>query len=164
MKKLIGLLIVVGIVLIIWFQYSSAVKNAREGPQGTPEKTASNFMASAEKVSNLIWKQEENEKVKNLLKEWKNVDEEDTEKQKEMMARFKEMGIENPKMLFKDENYAKTAFSVLCLFEFGDYEIGQSRINDNKAEVEVSFLPADFLGLKSTMGGLTDKKPSQRTE
>jgi hypothetical protein len=164
MKKLIGFLIVVGIAFAIWFQYSSSVKNAQEGPQGTPEKAVLTFMTSAEKMSNLIWKQEENEKIRNLLNEWKNLDEKDTEKQKEMMERFKAIGIEDPRPLFKDKDYAKTAFGVLCLFKFGSYQINEPQIDNNKAEVEVSFLPADFIGLRSTMEGLMDKKPSKRTE
>lgn len=163
MKKLIGLVIVIAVVLVVWGRHSSSVKNAKEGPQGTPEKTVLNFMAAAEKMSNLIWEEEENAKVKELLNEWKNVDAEDKEKHKQMQERFKAIGIENPAPFFKDENYAKTAFGVFCLFDFGDYEIDEAQIENNKATLNILFAPEDFMGLKSAVGGLMDKKPPHRT-
>lgn len=163
MKKLIGLVIVIGIALVIWFQYSSAVKNAKQGSQGTPEKAVLNFMSAAEKMSDLIWKEEKNTEVKKLLSEWKNVDAKDEEKHKKMMERFKAIGLEDPAPFFKDEDYAKTAFGVFSLFEFGDYEIEDTKVENNKATLQVLFNPADFMGLKSTVGELMDKKPSQKT-
>ncbi|HIE43409.1 MAG TPA: hypothetical protein EYP78_01255 [Candidatus Omnitrophica bacterium] len=164
MRKIVGLIIVGGIVFAIWFSYSSSVKNSQRGPQGTPEKTVSNFMLRAEKMSNLIWKQEEREKVRNLLREWQNVKEEDTEKQKEIAEKLEALGIEDPTPLFKDENYAKIAFGVFCLFKFGNYKVEEPKINKNSAQVEVSFSPVDFLGLKATLEGLTGKKSPQRKE
>lgn len=164
MRKLIAFIIVAGVVLTIRFQYSSWVKNAKGGPQGTPEKTVSGFMLRVEKMSDLIWKEEEREEVRALLSEWQNASEEDTEKQKEMAGKFEALGIDDPSPLFYDKDYAKAAFGVFCLYKFGTYKAGEGRINNKKAEVVVSFLPADFLGLKSTMEGLTRKKAPQRKE
>ena len=164
MKKLIGFVIVIVIALVIWFQYSSAVKNAKEGLQGTPEKTVLNFMSAAEKMSNLIWEEEENMKVKKLLSEWKKVDAKDKKKHKEIMERFKAIGLEDPVPFFKDEGYAKTAFGVFCLFEFGDYNIEGTKVENNKATLNILFTPEDFMGLKSAVGELMAQKPSQRTE
>lgn len=164
MRKIIGLVIVVGIVFTIWFLYSSSVKNAQRGPQGTPEKTVLNFFLRAEKMSNLIWKEEERGKIRSLLNEWQNVNKEDHEKQKEIAKKFEALGIEDPGPLFKDKNYAKTAFGVFCLFKFDNYRVGEAKIDENKAEVEVSFLPADFLGLKARIGKITGKKSPQKRE
>jgi len=161
-KKLIGFVIVIVIALVIWGRYSSSVKNAKEGPQGTPEKTVANFMSAAEKMSNLIWEEEENTKVKELLSEWKNVDAEDKGKHKQMQEKFKAIGIENPAPFFKDEKYAKTAFGVFCLFDFGDYEINEASIENNKATLNILFAPADFMGLKSSVGKMMTQKPSQK--
>jgi len=161
-KKLIGFVIIVGIISGVWFKYSSYVKKAKEGVQGKPERTVVKFLEISENWSNILWKEKERKKImkiKALMKEMKEVNKEDKEKINKIKEELASFGLEDPSYLFKNKNYGMSALNTFALYEFGGYKVGKTEeIEKNKAGVEVEFYALDFIGLGSLAEKLTNKK------
>jgi hypothetical protein len=149
MKKLITLIVILVIILGVWWKYYSCVKGIKEGHQGDPVRTVHSFMNTAEKFSTLIWDEEEREAFLKLLEEWKSKAEEGEEEAAREALR--EYGIEDPSRLFENRKYGKAAAGILCLYQFDSFSIEKREIEEDKAVIEVEFLPQDILGIGQIM-------------
>jgi len=162
MKKLVGFVILIGIIFGVWFKYSSYAKKAKKGVQGKPEKTVERFLKISESWSNVLWKEKERKKIreiKALMKEMKEVKKEDKEKINKIKEDLASFGLQDPSYLFKNKNYGLSALNAFALYEFGGYKVGKTKETEkNKGEVEVEFYATDFMGLGSLTEKLTNKK------
>ncbi len=162
MKKLIGFIILLGIIFGGWFKYSQYVKEAKRGVQGTPERAVEEFLKISQKWSNILWKEEEREKIKrmkSLMKQMREVKEEDKKKLNEIKEQLASLGLQDPSFLFKNKNYGMSALNTFALYEFGWYKVGRAKeVDKNKAELYVEFYARDFLGLGSLAERLTGKQ------
>lgn len=167
MKKIIGFIILIGIIFGIWFKYSLYVKKIKEGVQGKPESTVEEFLKISEKWSKVLWGEKEREKVmeiRNLIKEMEEVKEDDKEKINKIKEQLASLELQNPSYLFKSENYGLSALSCFMLYKFGGYKIIKTKeTENNKAEIGVEFSPVDFMGLGSFMENITGKKQKRAT-
>lgn len=159
MKKLISFIIILGIVFGVWWKHTSNVKSAKKSVQGEPARTVKAFMDVTVKMSNLIWKEEERSTVLKDLKEWQKATEEG--KKKEIPESFKKYGIEDPARFFKKEKYGKSSLSILALYEYQSYSVGEPKVDGNKAEVGMTFLSSDFMGLGKAVSNLAGKQVMQ---
>ncbi|MEA1995173.1 MAG: hypothetical protein U9N18_03345 [Campylobacterota bacterium] len=159
MKKLISFIIILGIVAGVWWKHTSYVKSVKNSVQGEPARTVKAFMGTVVKMSNLIWKEEERNIVLKDLKAWSRATEEG--KKKEIPESFKKYGIDNPARFFKKEKYGKSALSVLVLYEYKSYSVDELKVDGNKAEVGMTFLSSDFMGLGKAVSNLAGKQVMQ---
>lgn len=164
MKKIIGIIILFGIILGGYFKYNSYIKKVKNSVQGSPESTVEEFLKICEKWSNLLWKENEKEKIIGLMKEMSKVKEErDKEKLNQIKEQILSLGLVDPSYLFKKGNYGMVALNTFALHEFGWYKLNEAKpIEKNKAEVYVEFCPKDFIGLGSLIQSFTGKE--QRIE
>jgi len=159
MKKLISFIIILGIVAGVWWKHTSYVKRVKKSAQGESARTVKAFMDTVVKMSDLIWKEEERSTVLKDLKEWKKTTDEG--KKKEIPESFKKYGIDNPARFFKKEKYGKSALSILALYEYKSYSVGEPKVDGNKAEVTMTFLSIDFMGLGKAVSSLAGKQVMQ---
>jgi len=143
--------IVVLVAAGAWWAYSSHVSNIKNGPQGDPVRAVETLMNTAQAFSGLLWNPEVQAGLRQDLAAWQKASEEG---EAEMPESLKQLGIADPRALFRDEKTGKAALATLSLFHFDAYQIGPTNIREDTATVYVSFVPYDFMGMRRVMSGL----------
>jgi hypothetical protein len=152
MGRTVNVIIVVAVAAGGWWAYSSYVNGIKNGPQGDPERAVRTFMETAQTFSGLLWNSEVQASIRRDLEAWEKASEEGDA---EMPESLRELGLEDPRPLFRDERLGKAALGTFSLFSFDSYSIGRTNVRkDNTATVYVSFAPYDFMGMRQALSGL----------
>lgn len=162
MKKLIASGIVVAVAVALLLAWSAHVRKISRGVQGEPVRAVNAFMDTVKTISCLLWDEKERESTARDLKQWlKALEEGKKQDPPESLSKYR---LEDPNRFFRNRRLAKGVMTALAIFHFESFSAEQARIQEDRATVNVEFLPTDVLGIGKAIARLGAPEQQKRNK